>query len=80
LQKNGLVSGAAAKPILSSSGLPSTQLRNIWELSDIDKDGSLDLEEFVIAKVLIDNLKSGAPMPNKLDDFMIPPSKRMMII
>jgi hypothetical protein len=77
LQINGKISGAAAKPVLSSSGLPSSVLKKIWELSDIDKDGQLDLEEFVIAKVLIEKVKGGSEVPLKLDDAMIPRSKRV---
>ena len=54
IQKNGLISGAAAKPVLSSSGLQTAILKRIWALSDIDRDGSLDFKlEFVLARVMI---------------------------
>mmetsp|Transcript_8400 Transcript_8400/g.7524 ORF Transcript_8400/g.7524 Transcript_8400/m.7524 type:complete len:548 (+) Transcript_8400:33-1676(+) len=75
LQKNGLISGGAMKSVLSSSGLPNTVLRKIWELSDIDKDGSLDLQEFVIAMFITDMVKQGHEVPPQLDDAMIPPNK-----
>ena len=77
---NGLVSGGAAKGILTASKLSSTTLRAIWDLSDIDRDGNLDLEEFVIAMVLVERCKAGNEVPSKLDDNMVPPSKRMMIL
>lgn len=80
IQKNGLISGAAAKPILSSSGLQTAILKRIWALSDIDRDGSLDLEEFVVARVLIEQVKAGAELPESLDEGMIPPAKRLMNI
>jgi hypothetical protein len=76
LQTNGLVTGGAAKSIMSGSGLPTPSLRKIWELSDIDKDGTLDLQEFVVAMFLIDMGKKGHPMPDQLDDEMIPPEKK----
>jgi hypothetical protein len=76
IQQNGLVTGGAAKPIMSGSGLPVATLRKIWELSDVDKDGALDLQEFVIVMVLIDMAKKGTPMPDRLDDEMIPPEKK----
>lgn len=73
---NGTVSGAAAKGVLGGSGLPMTSLRRIWDLADIDKDGQLDLHEFVIAMVLIDMVKKGHAVPERLDDEMIPVDKR----
>lgn len=76
VESNGLVSGGAAKGVLGGSGLPVSVLRKIWDLSDIDKDGSLDLQEFVIAMFLIDQAKKGTEMPARLDDEMIPPQKR----
>jgi EH domain-containing protein 1 len=74
-QKNGLVSGAAAKNVLTSSGLPTAKLRKIWELSDLDKDGNLDLVEFVLAMYLADAVKQGSEIPATLDERMIPPGK-----
>lgn len=73
VQVNGFVTGAAAKNVLGSSGLPVASLRSIWELSDVDKDGKLDLYEFVIAMFLIDKAKEGVPLPARLDDEMLPP-------
>jgi hypothetical protein len=52
INKGGLVSGGGAKALLTATGLPTGKLRKIWELSDIDKDGHLDLYEFVIAMFL----------------------------
>ena len=55
----GMVTGAGAKPILTATGLATAKLRKLWELADIDKDGSLDLEEFVVAMFLADACISG---------------------
>ena len=54
----------------------TNKLRKIWELSDIDKDGHLDLEEFVIAMYLSEISKLGEELPSKLDPSMIPKGKK----
>lgn len=77
VQSGGYVTGGAAKTVLGGSGLPVTSLRKIWDLSDVDKDGMLDLQEFVIALFLIDMVKKGHAVPERLDDEMVPPSKRV---
>ena len=61
--------------MLTATGLPTAKLRKLWELADIDKDGNLDLEEFVVAMFLADACKSGQDLPPHLDDEMIPPGK-----
>jgi len=43
------ISGAACKPILLESNLPTDILRQLWNLADQDKDGYLDLGEFCVA-------------------------------
>ena len=55
----GMVTGAGAKPLLTATGLATAKLRKLWELADIDKDGCLDLEEFVVAMFLADACISG---------------------
>ena len=35
-------------------------LANVWQLSDVDKDGKLTQEEFVLAMHLCDTAKAGA--------------------
>lgn len=75
IAKNGLVSGGAAKKVLGASGLPVANLRDIWNLADVDSDGNLDLQEFVIAMFLIDMVKQGHAVPTALDPEMVPPGK-----
>ena len=58
------------------SRLPSSVLRRIWALSDIDQDGQLDRDEFAVAMFLIDHKLQGNDLPDKLPERVIPPSKR----
>ena len=75
-QTNGYITGLVAKEILTSSGIDIPSLRKIWDLSDIDKDGQLDFEEFVIAMFLTSRVKAGDELPTTLDPEMIPLTKR----
>jgi hypothetical protein len=45
----GKLSGAQVKTALVATGVATGVLRKVWTLSDIDKDGKLDLDEFAIA-------------------------------
>ena len=59
------------------SKLPSKVLTRIWGLSDIDRDGMLDLEEFLLAMYLVaTKLNNPQEVPNELPKHLIPPSKR----
>jgi Cytoskeletal-regulatory complex EF hand len=42
----------------------------------MDKDGQLDMHEFVVAMYLADVVKAGHSVPAQLDPDMIPPDKR----
>jgi hypothetical protein len=52
--KKGIVPGSIARNLFSASGLPSTDLAAIWQLSDMNQDGNLDKIEWCIAMHLID--------------------------
>ncbi|XP_036404086.1 EH domain-containing protein 1-like [Megalops cyprinoides] len=73
---NGKVSGASAKKEMVKSKLPNTVLGKIWKLSDVDKDGFLDDEEFALANHLIKVKLEGHELPAELPPHLIPPSKR----
>merc|ERR1712146_454419 len=45
----GKLTPAQVKTVLTQTGLPAEVLRPIWELSDVDKDGKLDDQEFALA-------------------------------
>ena len=53
------VLGMQARHIMNGTGLPQTTLAKIWQLSDIDNDGKLSQEEFVLAMHLCDTSKAG---------------------
>ncbi|CAN0358208.1 unnamed protein product, partial [Hapterophycus canaliculatus] len=58
---------------------PSPRCRIIWDLSDMDNDGMLDLEEFTVAMHLCDKTKNGEPLPDALPRSIVPPSKATLL-
>ncbi|KAJ8011495.1 hypothetical protein DPEC_G00058820 [Dallia pectoralis] len=76
LPVNGLLSGDQVKPVLINSKLPMDMLGKIWDLSDVDKDGHLDREEFSVALHLVYRAMENEPVPSTLPTSLIPPSKR----
>ncbi|MBN3317063.1 EP15R factor, partial [Atractosteus spatula] len=73
---NGLLSGEKVKPVLINSKLPLDVLGRVWDLSDIDKDGHLDRDEFAVAMHLVYRALEKEPVPSVLPTSLIPPSKR----
>ncbi|KAJ3610854.1 hypothetical protein NHX12_022944 [Muraenolepis orangiensis] len=73
---SGHLTGPQARTILMQSSLPQTQLASIWNLSDIDQDGKLTAEEFILAMHLIDMAMSGLPLPPVLPPDYLPPTFR----
>lgn len=45
-------------------------------LADVDKDGKLKAEEFILAMHLVDMAKFGQPLPLTLPTELVPPSQR----
>ncbi|CAM9520567.1 unnamed protein product [Choristocarpus tenellus] len=72
----GRLSPQGAKQALLATGAGEADLRRIWELSDIDKDGFLDRDEFALAWFLSKKSAAGNPPPPVLPPDLIPPSKR----
>ena len=66
----------AARAALEATTVPTSVLRYVWELSDIDRDGALDADEFAVALWLCKQTLAGAPVPDKLPPACVPPSKR----
>uniref|UniRef100_A0A8B9SCU5 Intersectin 2 n=1 Tax=Apteryx owenii TaxID=8824 RepID=A0A8B9SCU5_APTOW len=60
---SGYLSGFQARNALLQSNLSQTQLATIWSLADIDGDGQLKADEFVLAMHLTDMAKAGQPLP-----------------
>ncbi|TSN76567.1 Calreticulin [Bagarius yarrelli] len=48
LPVGGMLTGDKVKPVLLNSKLPVDVLGRVWELSDIDRDGMLDKDEFAV--------------------------------
>ncbi|XP_052274372.1 epidermal growth factor receptor substrate 15-like 1 isoform X3 [Dreissena polymorpha] len=73
---NNLLAGDRVREVLMKSNLPVDVLGRIWELSDIDKDGYLDRDEFALAMHLVHKGMAKEPVPMALTPGLIPPSKR----
>ena len=73
-------STSKARDVLVKTGLEKDQLRQIWNLSDIDRDGLFDHDEYVVAMFLCDAvIQKGRPIPAELPSTVVPPSKRHLI-
>jgi len=62
----GVIPGTQAKEFFEKSRLPIQELRKIWQLSDVTKDGCLSLEEFLTAMHLVVLRRNGIPLPDLL--------------
>eukprot|EP00462_Mataza_sp_D1_P000051 CAMPEP_0175090376 /NCGR_PEP_ID=MMETSP0086_2-20121207/1307_1 /TAXON_ID=136419 /ORGANISM="Unknown Unknown, Strain D1" /LENGTH=518 /DNA_ID=CAMNT_0016362989 /DNA_START=60 /DNA_END=1616 /DNA_ORIENTATION=- len=76
LNASGKASGAVCRDVMIGSGASTEQLRQVWELADIDQDGCLDADEFAVAMYLLGEVKRGSEVPAELSMQLIPPSKR----
>ncbi|KPM02679.1 EH domain-containing protein 1-like protein [Sarcoptes scabiei] len=73
---DGKITAASAKNAMIKSNLPNTILSRIWRLSDLDKDGMLDSEEFALAMHLMQIKLNGHDLPQELPRHLIPPNRR----
>ncbi|XP_051511663.1 intersectin-2-like [Myxocyprinus asiaticus] len=73
---SGYLSGPQVRNALTASNLTQTQLATIWTLADVDHDGQLRAEEFILAMHLVDMAKTGRPLPLTLPPDLVPPSFR----
>ncbi|KAM9831407.1 epidermal growth factor receptor substrate 15 [Neosynchiropus ocellatus] len=72
----GMLTGDKVKPVLLNSKLPVDILGRVWELSDLDRDGMLDRDEFSVAMYLVYRALEGESVPMSLPPPLVPPSKR----
>lgn len=72
----GFLTGPQARNILLETKVPQTRLAQVWNLADVDADGKLTCEEFVLAMHLIDKVRANEVLPAKLPPDLIPPSYR----
>ncbi|XP_011350007.2 intersectin-2 isoform X6 [Ooceraea biroi] len=70
--RSGFLSGPQARNIMVQSQLPQPILAQIWALADMDSDGRLGSEEFVLAMHLCDIAKAGENIPTTLPPELIP--------
>ncbi|XP_051950285.1 epidermal growth factor receptor substrate 15 isoform X1 [Xyrauchen texanus] len=76
----GMLTGDRVKPVLLNSKLPVDVLGRVWELSDIDRDGMLDKDEFAVAMYLVYRALESESVPMSLPAGLIPPSKRKKVV
>eukprot|EP00429_Kryptoperidinium_foliaceum_P065190 CAMPEP_0176050272 /NCGR_PEP_ID=MMETSP0120_2-20121206/24986_1 /TAXON_ID=160619 /ORGANISM="Kryptoperidinium foliaceum, Strain CCMP 1326" /LENGTH=736 /DNA_ID=CAMNT_0017383705 /DNA_START=79 /DNA_END=2286 /DNA_ORIENTATION=- len=69
--KRGSLTAAVAKEVLEASGLPVSDLAEIWRLSDVDADGKLTIGEFVCAMHLASGRRGGLSLPDALPESLI---------
>ena len=65
-EPSGHLSGPVAKAFFERSRLPSVELSKIWQLSDVDKDGALNIDEFCIAMHLVVLRRNSVDLPTHL--------------
>ncbi|XP_056135301.1 intersectin-2b [Lampris incognitus] len=75
-QMTGYLTGQQVRNAMATTMLTQTQLASIWTLADVDKDGKLKAEEFILAMHLVEMAKSGQPLPLSLPNELVPPSHR----
>uniref|UniRef100_A0A673C6P2 Intersectin 2b n=1 Tax=Sphaeramia orbicularis TaxID=375764 RepID=A0A673C6P2_9TELE len=79
-QMTGYLTGQQVRGAMATTMLTQTQLASIWTLADVDKDGKLKAEEFILAMHLVDMAKIGQPLPLTLPNELVPPSQRLFFI
>lgn len=74
--RSGYLTGAQARNLMVQSKLSRDVLAQIWALSDIDSDGRLSCDEFVLAMYLCEIISQGEKIPDQLPAELVPPSFR----
>lgn len=69
---NGLLSGPVARMFFEKSRIPVEELRHIWQLCDVTRDGALSLEEFTAAMHLVVLRRNNIPLPQNLPPCLLP--------
>ncbi len=64
--------GIEVAPMFAKTGLHTGVLAKIWELVDVNQDGRLACEEFVVAMHLAERVKSGLTLPRILPAELYP--------
>ncbi|KAK9062094.1 hypothetical protein SSX86_019279 [Deinandra increscens subsp. villosa] len=81
--KDGKITGEEASTLFLSWKLPRDIIKQVWDLSDQDKDNMLSLKEFCIAIYLMERYREGRPLPRVLpaglifEGTLLPPSGQL---
>ncbi|KAG4072470.1 hypothetical protein HA402_004402 [Bradysia odoriphaga] len=70
--KSKLLSGPNARVFFEKSRIPVDELRHIWQLCDVTKDGALSLGEFTAAMHLVVLRRNNIPLPPVLPACLMP--------
>lgn len=70
--QNGLLSGPIARMFFEKSRIPIEELRHIWQLCDVTRDGALSLGEFTAAMHLVVLRRNNIPLPQILPSCLMP--------
>nr|XP_018264468.1 multidomain RhoGEF [Kwoniella dejecticola CBS 10117]OBR86626.1 multidomain RhoGEF [Kwoniella dejecticola CBS 10117] len=73
---DGFITGEMAREVFGQSGLDQDNLMKIWNLSDKDNRGKLNLPEFHVAMGLIYRALNGNTIPDVLPEELVPASMR----
>lgn len=69
---HGLVSGQVARVFFEKSRIPIEELRHIWQMCDVTRDGALNLAEFTSAMHLVVLRRNNIPVPASLPPCLMP--------
>ncbi|XP_067679136.1 uncharacterized protein [Haliotis asinina] len=72
---SGFIEADMAREVFSLSGLPPDQLGHIWDIADVNRDGSLDPEEWMVACHLIRTVKKGLSIDCPVNVFAYLPDR-----
>lgn len=71
IDPNGLVAGHIARIFFEKSRIPVEELRHIWQLCDVTRDGALSLGEFTAAMHLVVLRRNNIPLPSQLPQCLL---------
>jgi hypothetical protein len=75
------VPGVQARGLFLKSGLAPDMVNKVFSMCDLDRNGSLDRDEFCIAMQLVVNAtKRGVVVPPSLPMTLVPPAKRHHLV
>uniref|UniRef100_A0A0K8USL5 RalBP1-associated Eps domain-containing protein 1 n=1 Tax=Bactrocera latifrons TaxID=174628 RepID=A0A0K8USL5_BACLA len=72
LDNKGFISGQVARVFFEKSRIPVEELKHIWQLCDVSRDGALSLAEFTAAMHLVVLRRNNIPLPAILPSCLHP--------